>query len=89
MKIKFFVAAVAASVALASCSEPNARINEEFKPETQSGRIKIISAQKWTDNDSRGRDILVLLDTKTGEEYLAVGGCGVSAMSRRGKADAD
>ena len=78
-----FAAAVAlASIALfAGCSDPTPVRNKKLRTDTQSGRINITSAQVINDACGDSRDILVLRDTATGREYIAVMGAGVTEMS--------
>lgn len=77
----------AACVAIASmplftsgCSNPTPRNNENLKPNEQTGRIKIVSAQVIVNASGYSKDILVLRDSNTGVEYIAVMGAGVAEM---------
>jgi outer membrane murein-binding lipoprotein Lpp len=72
--------AVVSSALLAGCSDPTPVRNEKLKTETQSGRINVTSAQVINDARGYSRDILVLRDTETGREYIAVMGAGVTEM---------
>jgi outer membrane murein-binding lipoprotein Lpp len=72
--------AVVSSALLAGCSDPTPVRNEKLKTETQSGRINVTSAQVINDARGYSRDILVLRDTDTGSEYIAVMGAGVTEM---------
>lgn len=65
---------------LAGCSDPTPRENDKLKSEMQSGRVRVVSAQFIQDARGDSRDILVLLDTATSNEYLAVMGAGVQQM---------
>ena len=77
------MALVAFLVMVTGCSDPTPRRNENLKQGYQEGRINVVSAQII--NDSRGyrRDILVLCDNKTGHEYIAVMGAGVTEMNEQ------
>lgn len=72
--------AVVSSALLAGCSDPTPVRNEKLKSETQSGRINVTSAQVINDARGYSRDILVLRDTETGRDYIAVMGAGVTEM---------
>lgn len=76
---KFVVAAVLLAL-VAGCSDPNARTNSSLSSMSQTGRMRIVSAQYFTDAGGRAQDILVLRDSTTGREYLAVMGAGVMPM---------
>lgn len=45
-----------------------------------SGRIVVVDASVFRDAKGNSRDILVLRDTETGKEYLAVLGAGVTQI---------
>lgn len=49
------------------------------------GRINVASSQTIMDASWRKRDVLVLRDTITGTEYIAVMGAGVSQICTNGK----
>ena len=65
---------------MAGCSDPTPVRNEKLRTETQSGRVNVVSAQVISDARGYSRDILVLRDSTTGREYIAVMGAGVSEM---------
>lgn len=67
---------------LAGCSDPTPVVNERLKLNGQTGRINVVSASVITDARGYNRDILVLRDSETGDEYLAVMGAGVMDMHR-------
>jgi uncharacterized lipoprotein YehR (DUF1307 family) len=71
---------VVSSALLSGCSDPTPVRNEKLKTETQSGRINVTSAQVIIDSRMYKRDILVLRDSQTGREYIAVMGAGVAEM---------
>jgi hypothetical protein len=77
--MKAIILAVALAV-VAGCSDPTSRVNTSLKENAQTGRIKTVSAQYFTTAAGHVQDILVLQDTKTGTEYLAVLGAGVTPM---------
>ena len=65
---------VAACLCAASCQSVGTK--DVTLLGNQSGRFSITSAQKF-DSGGRERHIVVLFDTKTEKEYLAVMGAGV------------
>lgn len=49
-------------------------VNNEVDTEKQEGRIKILSDQVYSDSLGSGRVILVLFDTVSGKEFIAISG---------------
>jgi len=71
---------------------PNASMQETIQePVSSSGRIEITSYQRFSDTTAydNERSAIVLKDTKTGKEYLAVSGSGVVQMTRETSADGE
>lgn len=60
-------------VLLAGCNPPS-----PFQTPINKGRMTQVSHQGFTDLRGYHRDVLILRDTKTGKEYLAVMGAGVT-----------
>ena len=86
MKIRIATALAVLSIALlAGCSDPTPVRNNKLKTESQTGRINVTSAQVITDTRGYTRDILVVRDSQTGREYIAVMGAGVTEMVQAGK----
>ena len=56
---------------------------------TNAGRFTIESSQEFEDARGYGRNILLLKDSKTGHEYLAVMGAGVVDMYSQGKSQVE
>ena len=71
--------AVVSSAFLAGCSDRTPVRNEKLKTE-KSRRINVTSAQVIHSARLYPCDILVLRDSETGREYLAVMGAGVAEM---------
>lgn len=78
--MKRVVVSVAAAVLLSGCSDHTPVENEKLNTQTQRGRINVTSAQIIRDARGYERDIIVLRDSKTGHEYIAVMGAGVTDM---------
>lgn len=72
-----------AFISLLGCENPNAVISAtRADVNKQTGRIQVTSSQWFRDASGNARSILVLKDSETGNEYLAVTGCGVFALRR-------
>lgn len=78
--MKRIVILVATAGLLSGCSDPTPVENEKLNTQTQRGRINVTSAQIIMDARGYSRDIIVLRDSKTGHEYIAVMGAGVTDM---------
>ncbi|MDD5170507.1 MAG: hypothetical protein PHN75_16950 [Syntrophales bacterium] len=70
------VSMVMFSLLLVAC-EASGPTQVNYDAEAQSGRMVVTSFQQVKLSDGDTRDILVLRDTETGREYLAVYGAGV------------
>lgn len=71
---------IAGLLAVCGCSAPTPKENNSLELGKQTGRMQVVSAQYIRDVRGYGRDILVIKDTETGKEYLAVMGAGVMDM---------
>lgn len=60
------------SLLIAGCSDPNPRETNKLNVERQTGRIRVVSAQYVVNQEGQEKDILVLQDSLTGIEYVAV-----------------
>jgi phage head maturation protease len=65
---------------LAGCSDSTLVHNRDLQTELQEGRIRVKSVQVIVDSRGYRRDIMVLYDSQTGYEYIAVMGAGVTDM---------
>ena len=80
-RVVFMAVFMAASISmLAGCSDPTPARNDVLKPESQTGRMNVTSAQVIRDARGYRRDILVMRDTETGMDYIAIMGAGVTEM---------
>lgn len=73
-------------ILLAGCDYKENTSTKQLNTGTDGGRMRITESQLFKDASGYDRNILVISDTKTGEEYLAVGGCGVLTLRNHGKA---
>jgi hypothetical protein len=77
--MKQYLLVMTASTFMVACSDPTPKNNNVLlSQEAQTGRMRVVSAQTIKDGSGRIRDILVLKDSQTNKEYLAVMGAGVN-----------
>lgn len=62
----------------AGCSPRPVTDDQPVPPDSQSGRVRVVSRQRLDPNRAEWRDVYVLEDTETGRKYLLVSGayCG-------------
>lgn len=78
--MKRIILIVLMSLLLSACIGPVDQKPREIVAPTTNTRIVIVSISRFMDSRGMNRDILVLKDSATGIEYLAVMGAGVSEM---------
>ena len=78
------VVGILSIVFLQSCAAPRqiTAIAVPSSAEQSSGRMVVTSASYFVDQRGYARDILVLHDTQTNQDYLAVMGAGVTEICR-------
>lgn len=82
--MKKLIVLIGMAVLLGGCGNPNPS-SEEINPGEQSGRFKIVSAQRYVSANGYSRYILSITDSNTGDEFMAVEGACIREVVHSGK----